>query len=424
MLGDIIYKRCADLFPLCRSLSGEGTRATLAYIKNILPDLQIHNIPTGYKAFDWQVPEEWNIKDAWVKNSKGEKIIDFKKTNLHIVGYSEPVHKKVSLSELSEHLYSLPEKPDAVPYITSYYKRRWGFALTHNQRTGLPDEEYEVFIDSTLASGKIQYADLVIAGETEQEILLSGYICHPSMANNELSGPMVITALAEWLQTKKHRYTYRIFLGPETIGSVVYLSKNLEHLKSKTTAGFVVTCIGDERDYSFVTTPYANTLADKVIEQAANQQSGGKYSKYSFLERGSDERQYCSPRVRLPVVSVCRSKYDIYPEYHTSKDDMSLITPIGLQGGFEYLQKAIEILENAEVYRSKYKCEPQLGKRGLYPTIATKDTFGLTSMMMNLLVYCDGLNDLETISKLTNAPVNKLRVIAKQLLEADVIERV
>jgi aminopeptidase-like protein len=424
MPGKLIYDRCNDLFPLCRSLSGEGINQTLAYIKRILPELQIHEIASGDKVFDWEVPNEWNIKDAWVKNAKGEKIIDFKKTNLHIVGYSEPVHKKIPLAELQEHLYSLPEKPDAIPYITSYYKRRWGFCLTHDQRQELQDGEYEVFIDSSLRPGIIKYADVIIPGESEKEILFSCYICHPSMANNELSGPMVIAALAEWLKLEKRHYTYRMFFGPETIGSIAYLSKNLAELQKNLIAGFAVSCIGDERDYSFVNTPYGNTLADRVIELAAKEQSSGKYSKYPYLERGSDERQYCSPGVRLPVVSVCRSKYDIYPEYHTSKDDMSLITPKGLQGGFEYLQKAIIILENSKIYNSKYKCEPQLGKRGLYPTIATKDTFGLTSMMMNLLVYCDGTNDLATIAKLTKAPLSKLEEIAGQLLKSGIIERV
>lgn len=424
MIGEKIYKRCEDLFPICRSLSGQGTLDTLDYIKDIIPELQIHKVPTGKKVFDWEVPYEWNIKDAWVKNSKGEKIIDFKVHNLHLVGYSEPVHKKVSLKDLDEHLYSLEDLPDAIPYITSYYKSRWGFCLSHNKRKSLQEDEYEVFVDSTLEPGEITYADIVLPGETKKEILLSCNICHPSMGNNELSGPMVVSAIVEWLKEQPRRYTYRIFFGPETIGSIIYLDEHLEHLQNNMVAGFTITCIGDEGNYSFVNTPYHQTLADKVIEDAANFQSQGKYTKYSFLERGSDERQYCSPGVRLPVVSVCRSKFDEYPEYHTSLDDLSLISPAGLQGGFEYVQRAINILEDGKVYRCKVKGEPQLGKRGLYPTISTKDTFRQTEMLMNFLVYCDGVNDMRTIAELSSAPVDKLEAIAEKLLEADLIERV
>ena len=419
--GDQMYIWCSELFPIFRSLTGDGVRKTLDYIDNIIGNLDVNYIPSGSVAFDWTVPKEWNIKEAWIKDPTGNKIIDMNTSNLHVLGYSIPIHKKMQLGELNKHLHSLPDQPNAIPYVTSYYKERWGFSLTHSQRSKLLPGEYEVFIDSTLEDGYLNFGELLLEGESKKEILISTYICHPSMANNELSGPAVVMALAKWLKATPTYYSYRILFVPETIGSIVYICKNIEHLKKYTAAGFVVTCVGDDDNYSFVNTPEGNTLADEVAEYAANICSFGKYKRYSFLERGSDERQYCSAGVDLPVVSLCRTKYNEFNEYHTSLDDLDFISPQGLEGGLRFLQTAIRILEKNVNYRVAMKCEPQLGKRGLYPTVSTKDTVSQTRTMMNFLAYANGHRSLLDIAKRCNVDFFELDKIASDLSDAKVI---
>ena len=423
-LGSQMYEWATDLFPVCRSITGNGIRETLAYLQNILPDLSIHEVPSGYQAFDWIVPDEWNIKDAFVVDEDGNKIIDFKNHNLHVLGYSEPVEKSMDYEELDRHLYSLPEQPDAIPYITSYYKRRWGFCLTENQRNQLrqnSEKKYFVKINSTLEPGSLAYGELIIEGKTKNEILLSTYICHPSMANNELSGPVVTTALAQWITGLKNRYfTYRILFIPETIGSIVYLSKHWQYLKQHTKAGFVITCVGDERNYSYIASRFANTLADKVALHILKNKIGD-YKYYSFLERGSDERQYCSPGIDLPVCSLCRSKYGEYPEYHTSLDDLSLISPQGLEDSYQLFKECLLLLENNKKYKSIVLCEPQLGKRGLYPTLSTKESGLKVKNMMNLIAYADGEHDLIDIAETIGVYAGELVPITKKLLESNIL---
>lgn len=423
--GKQMYAWASDLFPICRSITGDGVRQTLAYIKNILPDLNIHQVNSGYQAFDWTVPDEWNIKDAFVASEEGNKIIDFNNHNLHVVGYSEPIEKWMNYEELDQHLHSLPEQPDAIPYITSYYKRRWGFCLTENQRNQLrehPEKRYFVKIDSTLEPGNLNYGELILEGKTKNEILLSTYICHPSMANNELSGPVVTTALAKWIfEQEDHHFTYRILFIPETIGSIVYLSKNWQYLRQYTKAGFVITCVGDERTYSYIASRSGKTLADKVALHILRNKIGD-YKHYSFLERGSDERQYCSPGIDLPVCSLCRSKYGEYPEYHTSLDDLNLISPQGLEGSFQLLKECFWLLENNKKYKSLVLCEPQLGKRGLYPTLSTKKSGAEVRNMMNLIAYADGEHDLIDIGEVTNVYAGELVGKVQELLNSQVLE--
>lgn len=419
MTGGNIYAWAKDLFPINRSLTGPGVRETLAYLRNLLPNLTVHEVPSGTQAFDWTVPDEWIIRDAYIADEAGNRVVDFLQHNLHVVGYSEPVDVWLDRDELDKYLYSLPDQPDAIPYITSYYARRWGFCLTHNQRASLPRGRYHAVVDSDLKPGVLNYAELILSGETSEEVLLSTYVCHPSMANNEVSGPVVTTALAQWLQSlKKRRYTYRIVFIPETIGSIVYLSRNAEMMKQKTVAGFVVTCVGDNRAYSFLPSRKGGTLADRVAEHVLRHHAKD-YVRYSFLERGSDERQYCSPVIDLPVVSVMRTKYGKYPEYHTSLDDLSLISPEGLDGAFEVIKKCLQALEVNYTYKATIPCEPQLGKRGLYKSSSNDDP----DAQSNLLSYVDGETDLLGIAEIIAEDIFTCASIAENLASNGLIRR-
>lgn len=418
-VGQDAYRLMVELFPICRSITGKGVRETLARIKEHIP-LEIHEIPSGTKAFDWEVPKEWNIRDAFILDEQGNKVVDFKKNNLHVVGYSIPVDKWLTLSELQEHLHSLSEQPDAIPYVTSYYKEYWGFCICHNERERLREGRYRVVIDSELKDGYLTYGEYIVQGRTPQEVFLSTYVCHPSMANNELSGPVLTTFLAKWIASAPRRYTYRIVFVPETIGSITYLSRNLDEMRNNIIAGFNVSCVGDERTYSYLASRYGNTFADKVALNILKFKHPD-FIKYSFLDRGSDERQYCSPGVDLPLVTLTRSKYGAYPEYHTSLDNLDLVTPKGLTGSYELLTDCIKLIErNAKVKISCYG-EPQLGKRGLYPNLSTKTSGASVRDMMNFIAYADGSNDLIDISNTIGVPVWELYPIVDKLLEAGLL---
>ena len=421
-IGHRMHQFLAKAFPICRSITGDGVRETLTMLSNIIP-LAIHEVPTGTVAFDWSVPKEWNINDAFIADENGNKVVNFRNNNLHVVGYSIPVDKWVTLSELQKHLYSLPEQPNAIPYVTSYYKENWGFCLAHEERVKLKEGKYHAFIDSTLEHGSLTYGEYILAGETDQEVFLSTDVCHPSMANNELSGPVVTAFIAKWLSSRPRRFTYRIIFIPETIGSIVYLSRHLETMKKNVIAGFHISCIGDERAYSYVASRYENTLADKVASNVLSPMHPS-FKKYLFLERGSDERQYCSPGVDLPLVTLCRSKYGTYPEYHTSLDNLDLVTAEGLLGGYGLVKECIKVIESNRVFRVTCYGEPQLGKRGLYPNLSTKNFSSVAKTTIDFIAYADGTNDLLQISNYIKKPVRDILPIAERLLEAGLIEEI
>jgi aminopeptidase-like protein len=422
-IGQALYDSAVELFPLNRSLTGEGVRQTLAILQRHLPQMMIHEVPSGTPAYDWSVPREWNVEEAYLIDPDGNKIIDFNDSNLHLVGYSTPVDVKLPLEELQEHLYSLPDQPEAIPYITSYYRERWGFCLTHEQRSALKPGEYHAVIKSELKDGNLTYGEWILPGITEQEIFLSTYICHPSMANNELSGPVVTTFLSQWIQSQPRRYTYRVIFIPETIGSIVYLSRNLEPMQRNIIAGFNLTCIGDDRAYSYLSSRQEDTLADRAAQHVLSH-IHPDYVHYSYLERGSDERQYCGPGVDLPVVSVMRTKYGEYPEYHTSLDDLNMISPQGLAGGYEVMQMILTCLEANRRLRVTVLGEPQLGKRGLYPTVSTKQSGAMVRDMMNLIAYSDGMRDLLAVAEKIGAPMWELIPIADRLEAEGLLEEV
>lgn len=420
-IGQQMYDLAGRLFPIFRSITGDGVRETLAVIAEYIPRMKIYEVPSGTPVFDWTVPKEWNIRDAFIENSAGERIVDFKENNLQVMGYSVPVDKYVSLEELLTHVYVEESQPDAIPYVTSYYKERFGFCMTKKQRDALTEDTYHMVIDSSLEDGSLTYGELIIPGRSSEEVLVSTYVCHPSMANNELSGPVVSAFLAKWLmQQEKSHYTYRFLFIPETIGSITYLSSHLEELKANVKAGFLLSCVGDDRTFSYIPTRKGNTLSDRVATNVLDFFYPA-YKKYSFLDRGSDERQYNSPGVDLPVCVICRSKFADYPEYHTSLDDMSLISPKGLEGSYRCMLEICRTLEYYGNYKVNCFCEPQLGKRGLYPTISRKGSYDSILAMRDFLAYADGETDLLEISNAIRVPVTELIPIIDKLSEQELI---
>ena len=418
-----MYELAERLFPICRSITGAGIRQTLNIIKEYIPDMVICEVPSGTQVFDWVVPREWEIREAYIENSHGERIIDFKRNNLHVMGYSIPVDRVVSLEELKKYIYVEETDSTAIPYVTSYYKERYGFCMSQMQRDSLVEDNYHMYIDSNLKDdGNLTYGEVVIPGNTKKEIFVSTYVCHPSMANNELSGPCVTAKIYQYIMSlQNRRYTYRIVFIPETIGAITYLSRNLKEMKQNMAAGFVLTCIGDNRTYSYIASRYGNTLADRVAKNVL-QYYYPQYEAYSYLQRGSDERQYNAPGIDLPVCTVCRSKYGEYPEYHTSKDNMELISEEGMQGGYEVIKQCIDALENNYKYRVTCLCEPNLGKRELFPTVSKKGGYAEVRALVNFIAYADGTNDLIDISSIIGVPIKDCIPIAKKLLTQGLLE--
>ena len=409
MIGNEIHNFAKKLWPINRSITGKGVRETLRLISVHLKNLEIKSVPSGTKVFDWSIPKEWNVEEAYIITPNGKKICDFSKNNLHLVGYSIPFEGNVSFNELKKHLYSIPDQPKAIPYVTSYYEERWGFCISQEQYNTLENGTYKVVVKSNLSNGEMNYGELLIKGKSNKEIFLSTYICHPSMANNELSGPSVVTFLAKWIQDiGETDYSYRIIFIPETIGSITYLSLNHKKMKKNIFAGFNVSCVGDNRAYSFLPSRNGNTISDYIAKHILKWIEPN-YVSYSWLDRGSDERQYCAPGIDLPIASILRTKYGEYPEYHTSLDNLdNVVTPKGLDGGYWAVRKAIEAIEKNKNYKITVMGEPQMSKRQLYSTLSTKDKDKDVRLMMNFISFCDGHTPLLKIAEHLNLPIWEL----------------
>jgi len=406
------------------SITGEGFRARLNYIANLHKDLVVGSIKTGEIAFDWTVPKEWKIKSAYIEDITGNKILDFLDNNLHLINYSGPINKVVNLKELNEHLHSLPELPNAVPYITSYYNENWGFCIEHSKRLQLKDIDYKVVIDSELFDGELNYGEIKIQGKSEKEILISTYLCHPSMANNELSGPSIAIELINYIKSIKNRkYSYRIIFIPETIGSIVYLSRHLNVLKKNVIYGLNLTCLGDRGGISIMPTKYGDKPIDRLINYTLSD-LGLTYKVHDYLQRGSDERQYTSPKVDLPVISLMRTKYGDFKEYHTSLDNLEYVDEDSLDHSLAVAERIIYVIEQNQVYSSCCFCEPQLGRRGLYPLIGTRINSEHSKNLLNFMAYSDEKNDLIDVARHLNINFDKAIKIRDILIEHKLIAEV
>jgi len=444
--GSKMYDFAAKIFPYCRSVTGEGVRKTLADISECIAEsdgvgLTIHEIPSGTQVFDWKVPREWTINAAYIEDEDGNHIIDMDNNNLHVLGYSVPIDEWVNIDELMAHVYTEPAQPKVIPYVTSYYKERYGFCMSEKQKLELADRDrevrkqkgivpkYHMYIDSRLFEGSLTYGDIIIPGESDEEIFFSTYDCHPSMADNECSGPALICELIKYVKSlQNRRYTYRFAIVTETVGSITYLAteNHLEQMKRNVVAGFNMSCVGDDLAYSFIPSRYGNTLADRVLTNVLKYHTDNKYDHYSYRDRGSDERQYTAPGVDLPVVCFCRSKFGLFPEYHTSADDMDFVSPAGFQGSYDVMTQVIDALENNHKYQITVLGEPQLGPRGLYTngTVSRKGIYDTILVQRDVISYSDGTNDLIDLSEYADAPIEEIIPIVNRLVEAGLLERV
>jgi len=409
------------LYPICRSITGNGLRETLAIIKNYIP-LTVNEIPTGTKVFDWTVPKEWNINDAYVKNSKGERVIDFRKSNLHVMGYSIPVHTKMSLSELKKHLHTLPDHPHWIPYRTSYYKESWGFCLSHNQFNELEEDIYEVCINSTLEDGHLTYGEYYLKGNSSKEILISCHACHPSLCNDNLSGIILSTLLGRHLNPLSLNYSYRIIFIPATIGAITWLSQNetqVSHIKH----GLVAACVGDSGQFTYKRSRIGTAEIDVTVEHVLKH-SGNSFKVVDFSPYGYDERQYCSPGFNLPIGSLQRTTHGQYLEYHTSADNCDFVRSEYLIDSFKMYLSVINVLENNKKYISKnQKCEPQLGKRGLYTAVGGDSHTNLDQMALLWVInLSDGKHTLLDIAERSGKEFNLIKEAADALHRCDLLD--
>ncbi|HET6444630.1 MAG TPA: DUF4910 domain-containing protein [candidate division Zixibacteria bacterium] len=420
-LGIEMYQLMTELYPICRSITGEGFRESLGMIQKHIP-IKIHEVPSGTQVFDWVVPKEWNVRDAYIKNEDGEKVVDFKRSNLHLLNYSVPIHRRLPLSELKEHLYSLPDQPDLIPYRTSYYAENWGFCLRHRDLEQLEDGEYEVYIDTVLGAGHLTYGELYLKGEREDEILLSCHSCHPSLCNDNLSGMVLVTYLARHLAMQPLRYSYRFLFIPGTIGSITWLTRNEQHV-ARIKHGLVVACVGDPGHMTYKKSRRGNSEIDHTVAHVLKN-SGQDYEIVEFSPYGYDERQYCSPGFNLPVGSLTRTPHGRYPEYHTSADNLGLVQPEYLADSLEKYLVVMTVLEGNKRYLNlNPKCEPQLGKRGLYGAFGgRKDASQYELAMLWVLNLSDGNHSLLDIADRSGLKFETVLEAAELLAQHNLLE--
>ncbi len=421
-IGEQIYKLITDLYPICRSITGDGVRETFKIIKNHIP-LKVHEVSTGTEVFDWEVPKEWNIKDAYIKNSKGERIVDFQKSNLHVVNYSVAVNKVVPWEELKSHLFTLPDYPDRIPYRTSYYKESWGFCLSHNQLLAMQDAEYEVCIDSTLEPGYLSYGEYYLEGESQDEILISCHTCHPSLCNDNLSGIALATILAKYLsEVSSRRYSYRFIFIPGTIGSITWLALNEERV-DRIKHGLVLTGVGDRGNFTYKKSRRGNAEIDRAVIHVLKH-SGQEHQVIDFFPYGYDERQYCSPGFNLPVGCFMRSSHGQYSEYHTSADNLSFVQPQYLGESFSNCLSALYVLENNRTYLNQNpKCEPRLGKRGLYRQVGGHAEEQVDELaLLWVLNLTDGEHTLLDIAERSQFSFDAIEKAANALAKHDLLK--
>ena len=414
-IGREAYETIRKLYPISRSITGEGVRTTLRTVQQHIP-LEIVEVPSGTKVFDWTVPPEWNIKDAYVKNRQGERIVDFRKCNLHVVGYSVPIHAKLTLSELKPHLFTIPERPDWIPFRTSFYHKNWGFCLSHKQFSELMEEEYEILIDSTLTeSGTLTYGECYLPGKTKDEVLVSTHVCHPSLCNDNLSGISVATLLARTVATWDRQYSYRFLFIPTTIGSITWLATH-EDIVPFVKHGLVLTGLGDTGKVTYKKSRRGEAVIDRVMKHVLKH-SGQDHRIIDFMPYGYDERQFCSPGFDLSVGSFMRTPHGEYPEYHTSADNLDLVSPSSLGASYEHCLNVFSALEHNHTYLNlNPKCEPQLGKRGLYRAIAGQQEKQARELaLLWVLNLSDGTHSLLDIAERSGMPFPEIRQSAESL---------
>lgn len=422
-VGTEILALAARIFPICRSITGDGVRQTLREVAAHI-DLDIHEVASGTPVLDWTIPREWNIRDAWIKNARGEKVVDFKRSNLHVMSYSVPVRQRMSLAELKKHIYTLPHQPDLIPYRTSYYAENWAFCMPHRQFEALPDETYEVLIDSSLEDGHLTYGEYLHKGETEDEFLLSAHVCHPSLANDNCSGIALLTHLAKRLSGLRTRYSYRFLFAPGTIGAITWLARN-EDRAHRIKHGLVVSMLGDRGGPTFKKSRRGNAEIDRAMAHALAH-SGLSPVIEDFSPYGYDERQYCSPGFNLPVAMFSRSKFGAIPEYHTSADNLDFIRADALAESYRLINETIGAIEaNGTFLNTHPKGEPQLGKRGLYGAIGgDKDAAAANMAMLWILNQSDGTNSLLDIAERAKLPFAVIQRTAKLLSDHGLLKPV
>ena len=421
-IGLEMHQFAGELYPICRSITGDGIRRTLTLIQDRIP-MQVAEVPTGTKVFDWSVPKEWNIRDAWVKAPNGQRVVDFLKCNLHVLNYSVPVHQTMPLSALKTHLHTIPEHPEWIPYRTSYYREDWGFCLSHQQMMALEDGEYEVCIDSTLEDGHLTYGECYLPGESTDEVLISCHACHPSLANDNLSGLVVATALAQILSGRNMRYSYRFLFIPGTIGAITWLARNRESV-GRIRHGLVLTCLGDSGRFHYKKSRRGNAEIDRAAVHILNHLSESP-EVLEFSPYGYDERQFCSPGFDLPVGCLMRSVWGSFPEYHTSADNLKFIQPVQLAESLRMCSAILDVLESDRRYCNLNPyCEPQLGRRNLYRSTGG-DAIGVEiNARLWVLNLSDGKHSLLDIAERAGIPFSEISAAAELLRDNGLLSAV